>query len=570
MPVATFACLVLAGINSSVLAQTQIESDLEWRSRPPRECAITEPPFADRSLWNANTWPGGIVPYSFAANATRDYRIEMRRAMDEIEYVCNVTFLPRSTETNYIVIQDSTANNSQVGMVGGAQTINIFNWNSRYIMVHELMHALGVWHEQSRADRGAYVQINAQNIQPGAANNFDVVPTAAPEGPFDFESVMLYEGCSFSNCCPAGSSCACAIGCATIEALPPYTALQSAMGQRNRLSEGDKAGLVSRYGVSTAWTRAITAAVYSANGKVYVLGGRSTWTLAQRRAVDLGGSLATVRSMTENQFIYSTFSAFGGVNRNLWIGYHDTDQSSNSTDRATRRGEFGWVSGETSTYSRWSGVEPNNPSVNEPSGNWEFYVHIWQPVDPNASTWNNLSDSNTVFNAPVCGVVETCVFAPATPVSASVCPSASAQFTVNAVGAGTLSYQWQHNGADIAAGDPAYTGANGPSLIVVQATAAELGAYRCWVSNACGGVWSSTCVLKHEEPSACTACDPIDFNGDGLFPDTQDIADFLTVFGGGACPTGACGDIDFNNDGLFPDTADIAGLLSVFSGGPCV
>ncbi len=64
-------------------------------------------------------------------------------------------------------------------------------------------------------------------------------------------------------------------------------------------------------------------------------------------------------------------------------------------------------------------------------------------------------------------------------------------------------------------------------------------------------------------------CDSIDFNGDTLFPDTADIADFLTVFGGGACPTGTCGDIDFNNDELFPDIADIESLLRVFAGGGC-
>ena len=64
-------------------------------------------------------------------------------------------------------------------------------------------------------------------------------------------------------------------------------------------------------------------------------------------------------------------------------------------------------------------------------------------------------------------------------------------------------------------------------------------------------------------------CDSVDFNGDGLFPDTADIDDFLGVFSGGQCSTGACGDLDFNNDGLFPDTADIDALLSVFSGGPC-
>ena len=71
------------------------------------------------------------------------------------------------------------------------------------------------------------------------------------------------------------------------------------------------------------------------------------------------------------------------------------------------------------------------------------------------------------------------------------------------------------------------------------------------------------------------ACDSIDFNGDGLFPDTQDIADFLTVFGGGVCAgqqpaEPPCNvDIDMNNDGLFPDTEDIGTLIRVFGGGEC-
>ena len=32
--------------------------------------------------------------------------------------------------------------------------------------------------------------------------------------------------------------------------------------------------------------------------------------------------------------------------------------------------------------------------------------------------------------------------------------------------------------------------------------------------------------------------DSIDFNNDGLFPDTQDRDDFVSVFGGGPCSTG--------------------------------
>mgnify|MGYP000875211071 CR=1 FL=1 len=66
-------------------------------------------------------------------------------------------------------------------------------------------------------------------------------------------------------------------------------------------------------------------------------------------------------------------------------------------------------------------------------------------------------------------------------------------------------------------------------------------------------------------------CDSVDFNHDTLFPDTQDIDDFLAVFSGGICSNDPnCGDVDFNNDTLFPDTLDIDALLSIFSGGPCL
>lgn len=64
-------------------------------------------------------------------------------------------------------------------------------------------------------------------------------------------------------------------------------------------------------------------------------------------------------------------------------------------------------------------------------------------------------------------------------------------------------------------------------------------------------------------------CDDIDFNGDCVFPDVTDLFDFLTVFSGGACPSGTCGDIDINNDLLFPDTTDLFLFLDLFGGSPC-
>jgi hypothetical protein len=83
-------------------------------------------------------------------------------------------------------------------------------------------------------------------------------------------------------------------------------------------------------------------------------------------------------------------------------------------------------------------------------------------------------------------------------------------------------------------------------------------------------VASATAWVQDNLVNAPQPCSDIDFNNDGLFPDTADIDDLLSVFSGGACSNPAgCDTIDFNADGLFPDTEDIDDFLTVFGGGTC-
>ncbi|MFO0830751.1 MAG: immunoglobulin domain-containing protein [Phycisphaerales bacterium] len=159
------------------------------------------------------------------------------------------------------------------------------------------------------------------------------------------------------------------------------------------------------------------------------------------------------------------------------------------------------------------------------------------------------------------------------PQPAQACPGDTVTFT--AVSADATWFDWYQDGALLTDGPTAsgaiISGAGSATLTISGVQTTDQGAFTCVAWNDCfSSPQTPPAALTVGGPACPAACDPIDFNNDGLFPDTADIDDFLSVFSGGPCSTAACADIDFNNDGLFPDTADIDALLNVFSGGPCI
>jgi hypothetical protein len=115
----------------------------------------------------------------------------------------NIDFVNRTSQGNWIEFKPGSGCSSSIGMVGGCQAITLDTDCSFGNAVHEIGHALGFYHEQSRVDRGNSIIINWNNIQSGKSHNFKTYAERGEEGfdlcAFDFGSIMLYSSMAFSK-----------------------------------------------------------------------------------------------------------------------------------------------------------------------------------------------------------------------------------------------------------------------------------------------------------------------------------------------------------------------------------
>lgn len=92
----------------------------------------------------------------------------IREALKNYEKYTCIRLKPRTNEKDYIkIVSDHTGCWSHIGKIGDEQKINLQIpgcVTKKGIIIHEIMHAAGFWHEHTRPDRDTYVTINLKNI----------------------------------------------------------------------------------------------------------------------------------------------------------------------------------------------------------------------------------------------------------------------------------------------------------------------------------------------------------------------------------------------------------------------
>lgn len=152
----------------------------------------------------AKVWTDGKVYYQFGKRLGAYVQGIVEEAMEYIQSRSCVRFEKRSGQENFINIAYREGRcASHVGMRGGEQTIALDPslCPDQGQMLHELLHALGFFHEHSRFDRDQYVSVHWDNVQPDTKNSFELKPEteADPLGQeYDYKSVMHYPHNAFS------------------------------------------------------------------------------------------------------------------------------------------------------------------------------------------------------------------------------------------------------------------------------------------------------------------------------------------------------------------------------------
>ncbi|XP_070579595.1 bone morphogenetic protein 1-like isoform X2 [Ptychodera flava] len=150
-------------------------------------------------------WPNATVPFKINRHLKSYFWTVILNAIAHWEEHTCIRFVNWTTEKDYVEFAlGSCGCCSKVGRQGnGRQQVSLSEHCIDFgVIVHEIGHVIGFWHEHSRPDRDDYVKIHRENIKEGFKDIFDIKSTLEINSfgqAYDYKSIMHYPRSSFSK-----------------------------------------------------------------------------------------------------------------------------------------------------------------------------------------------------------------------------------------------------------------------------------------------------------------------------------------------------------------------------------
>ncbi|KAH8233899.1 hypothetical protein KR032_002394 [Drosophila birchii] len=186
-----------------------VEGDMVLTSEQERMLEQGPPKARNGLIDTSKRWPNNVIVYRISDDFDNVHKNAIKAGIQTLEENTCIRFREATDEDTYYLTVTAKEGGcyTAVGYQGKPQEMNLEIYPIGEgcfrpgTILHEFMHAMGFYHQQSSAIRDDYIEVHYDNIVPGKEFNFqkyaDTVVTDFEVG-YDYDSCLHYRPGAFS------------------------------------------------------------------------------------------------------------------------------------------------------------------------------------------------------------------------------------------------------------------------------------------------------------------------------------------------------------------------------------